>query len=118
MFELLEVWRNCRMADDVFRGRIRVYRLPDARMSSPLERAHCALYWKEQFRELDAVVRDHGADLLGTEDFKRFKLMQDFAHHVGDMLALIADTLAPRDIEELKRHAFDDASPSSRLERG
>jgi internalin A len=118
MFELLEVWRNCRMADDVFRGRIRVFRLPDAKMLSPLERALYAVYWKEQFRELDAVVREHGADLLGTEDFKRFKLMQDFAHHVGDMLTLIADTLAPRDIEELKRHAFDDAGPSSRSESG
>ena len=26
--------------------------------------------------------------------------MQDFAHHVGDMLALIADTLQPEDFEE------------------
>ena len=27
--------------------------------------------------------------------------MQDFAHHVGDMLALIADTLQPRDFDQL-----------------
>jgi internalin A len=112
MFELLEVWRNCSGEGEVFRGRISAYALPDARMSTPLERAHCAKYWKEQFGELDALVRANGADLLGTEDFKRYKLMQDFAHRVGDMLALIADTLTPRDIEELKRHAFDDASPA------
>src|SRR5271157_2350152 len=84
MYELLEVWRNCKAEDEVFRKRIRVYRLPDAKMMGPLERARCAKYWKEQFRELDAFVRDEGADLLGTEDFKRYKLMQDFAHHVGD----------------------------------
>src|SRR5205823_12753915 len=70
MYELLEVWRNCKMADEVFRRRIRVYRLPDAKMSSPVERARCAKYWKEQFAELDTLVREDGADLLGTEDFK------------------------------------------------
>jgi internalin A len=112
MYELLEVWRHCFMEGEAFRKRISAYRLPDARMSTPLERAHCAKYWKEQFGELDALVRANGADLLGTEDFKRYKLMQDFAHHVGDMLYLIADTLTPRDIEELKRHAFDEASSS------
>ncbi len=41
MYELLEVWRNCKMEDEVYRQRIRVYRLPDAKMSSPLEA--CAL---------------------------------------------------------------------------
>ena len=68
----------------------------------------CARHWKEQFTELDAVVREHGADLLGQADFKRYKLMQDFAHRVGDMLALIADTLQPADFEELKKHGFAD----------
>ena len=101
MYELLEVWRNSKMADEEFRGRIRVFRLADAKMLGPLERAHCAKYWKEQFRELDALVREEGADLLGIEDFKRYKLMQDFAHHVGDVLALVADTLQPTDFDQL-----------------
>ena len=39
MYELLEVWRNSKMADEEFRRRIRVFRLPDAKMLSPLERA-------------------------------------------------------------------------------
>ena len=38
MYELLEVWRNCKAEDEVFRKRIRVYRLPDAKMMGPLER--------------------------------------------------------------------------------
>jgi internalin A len=113
MYELLEVWRTSKMEDKVFRQRIRVYRLPDAKMSSPLERALCAKYWKEQFTELDAVVRQHGADLLGPADFKRYKLMQDFAHRVGDMLALIADTLQPADFEELKTYGFTDDGPAT-----
>jgi internalin A len=113
MYELLEVWRNCKMEAELFRRRIRVYRLPDARMSTPLERALCAKHWKEQFTELDALVREHGADLLGQADFGRFKLMQDFSHRVGDMLALIADTLQPADFEELKQHGFADDGPAA-----
>ena len=113
MNELFEVWRNCKMEDEAFRQRIRVFLLPDARMSTPLERALCAKHWKEQFTALDAVVREHGADLLGQADFKRYKLMQDFAHRVGDMLALIADTLQPADFEELKKHGFADDWPAA-----
>ena len=32
--------------------------------------------------------------------------MQDFAHRVGDILALIADTLLPKDFEELVQSGF------------
>ena len=113
MYELFEVWRNCKAEDEVFRKRIRVYRLPDAKMMGPLERARCAKYWKEQFGELDAFVREEGADLLGTEDFKRYKLMQDFAHHVGDVLALIADTLLPADFDQLVKYGLGDEQPSA-----
>jgi len=111
MYELLEVWRNSRMADEEFRRRIRVFRLPDAKMSTPLERAICAKYWQDQFIELDQLVRQHGPNLLGKADFGRYKLMQDFAHRVGDVLALIADTLQPGDFEQLIEHGFGDEAP-------
>ena len=108
MYELLEVWRNCKMDEEEFRGRIWVYRLADARISSPADRVRCARYWDEQFRELDGVVRDGGTHLLGEADFKSYKLMRDFAHRVGDILATIADTLQPKDFEELKARGFED----------
>jgi internalin A len=108
MFELLEVWRNCKMDVEAFRGRIRVYRLPDAQMVTVDQRLRCASHWDKQFTELDKTVRKERAYLLGESDFKRYKLMRDFAHHVGEMLALIADTLLPADFEELKTHGFGD----------
>ena len=58
MYELLEVWRNCKAEDEVFRKRIRVYRLPDAKMMSPLERYDCAEYWDDEFTKLDELVRE------------------------------------------------------------
>jgi internalin A len=106
MAELFEVWRNCRGAAAEFLQHIRVFRLPDAAMMSPLERAQCAVHWKQQFDALNALVKEHGADILGESDFQRYKLMQDFAHRVGDILALIADTLLPKDFDELTQHGF------------
>ncbi len=40
-------------------------------------------------------------------------MTQDFAHHVGDMLALIADTLQPTAFEQLEAYGFGDESPSA-----
>jgi hypothetical protein len=80
-------------------------------MLTTLERARCAKYWKEQFTELDTYVREHGPTLLGETDFKRYKLMQDFAHRVGDVLALIADTLQPTDFDQLVAYGFGDGAP-------
>ena len=76
-------------------------------MMSPIERLRCAKYWKDQFRELDAAVREDPS-LLGKADSERYRLMQEFAHHVGDILALIADTLLPKDFDELMKHGIDD----------
>ncbi len=113
MYELMEVWRNCKMEDEEFRRRIRIFRLKNAKMMRPLDRARCAKYWKDQFEELDALVRAEGADLLGSPDFLRYKAMQDFAHRVGDVLALIADTLQPTDFDQLVQYGFDEHPPPS-----
>ncbi|WP_176159351.1 COR domain-containing protein [Prosthecobacter debontii] len=113
MYELWQIWINCRADDEAFRRCVRVYRLPDAAMMSPIERARCAKYWRDQFKELDDLVRVEGADLLGELDFKRYKLMQDFANRVGDILAVIADMLLPQDFSQLEQHGFGDAERES-----
>jgi internalin A len=108
MYELFEIWRNSRQEEASFLERVRVYTLPDAAIFSPLDRAKCAVHWKRQHDELAEFIREHGADILGEEDFRKFKLMQDFAHRVGDILATLADTVQPRDFEQLAGYAFDD----------
>ena len=113
MYELLEVWRNCKADDEVFRQRIRVYRLPDAKMMSPLERARLRQVLERAVHGAGRTRARGRPDLLGEADFKRYKLMQDFAHHVGDMLALIADTLQPTDFDQLVKYGFGDEIPSS-----
>lgn len=111
MFELFEVWRNCRQEEAEFQGRVRVYALECAKIFTPSDRARYAIHWKQQHDALHAIIKEHGADILGEADFNKFKLMQDFAHRVGDILALVADTLLPRSFEDLARYGLDDPPP-------
>ena len=106
MFELLEVCRNCKQEPEAFRQRIRVFRLPDAAIYTPLELPVAPLTGKSSSRNWTPLAGEHGADLLGETDFKRYKLMQDFSHRVGDMLALIADTLNPQDFQQSVDYGF------------
>jgi internalin A len=106
MYELWEIWRNSKMRGEEFRRRIRVYRLKDAQMMTPSLRMSRANYWVREFKKLDARVSQHGAELLGESDHKRYRFMKELAHNIGDMLALIADTLLARDLEEFKRYVL------------
>jgi internalin A len=108
MFELFEIWRNNRTDQEEFRRKVRIYGLPDATIFSPKERLTYAKYWRAQYDELAAELRDTDPGLLGESDFRAFRLMQDFAHHVGDILALFADTLLPRTFQDFLKFGFDE----------
>jgi internalin A len=108
MFELFEVWRNSRADPVEFMERVKAYNLPCAKISTPLDRVQHAIYWKEQYEALDAAVKPHGLSILGEADLRQYKLMQDFAHRVSDILATVADVLQPRDFEQLEKYWFDD----------
>ncbi len=108
MFELFEVWRNSRLDKDEFKRTVRLYRLPDAAIFKPKDRFAYAKYWRAQHDELAAELKGADASLLGESDFRAFRLMQDFAHHVGDILALFADTLLPRTFADFLKYGFDE----------
>jgi internalin A len=107
MFELSEVWRNSRQEDEEFLKRIRVYTLPCARVWNTLDRAKYAIYWKEQYDEVEALVKTHGYDILGEADVQHFRRMKDFCRNVGDILATVADILQPHGLDELVKYGFD-----------
>jgi len=111
MFELWEVWNHSRRDEADFRRRVRVYALPDAQAATPLQRVKLAAWWKTQHDDIAALIREHGAEIVATEDFQRFKDMGDFYRHVPDILATLFDTVQPRSFEELERYGFDDPPP-------
>jgi internalin A len=106
MYELFEIWRNARFNDADFLARVRVYLLPDADISSTLARGKVALYWKAQFDELDALVKTHGATFLGESGMTEYRRIAMFVQQVADILYLVADTLLPKEFEELLNSGF------------
>ena len=57
------------------------------------------------------MIKEDGGEIVGTQDFQRFKLMADFYRHVPDILATMFDTVQPRSFEELVQYGFADTTP-------
>ena len=108
MYELFEIWRNSRQDKAEFLRRVRIYTLGDAKIWKPVDRVKYAKHWKEQHDGLKQAVDEAGLDTLGEEDFRTYKLMQHFAHKVGDILALFANIVQPRSFDDLRAYGFGD----------
>ncbi|MEO1609771.1 MAG: COR domain-containing protein [Pseudomonadota bacterium] len=103
MYELHEIYRECRRRDDVFRQRVRVIVLPDADIFGPIERIRHAEHWSKERAKLDAEIkRVNDFDIVGMQAFQRRHLMTQFAHHTADILALVADMLNVQRIEDIR----------------
>ncbi|HYN78732.1 MAG TPA: COR domain-containing protein [Lamprocystis sp. (in: g-proteobacteria)] len=97
MTELYQIWCHSQQGGEAFRRRIVPLVQEDARIGSPRERIAHAVHWKQEHQGLDALIREHGADVIGERDFARLKLIADFYRHVGDLLEHANDLLIPRD---------------------
>ncbi|NYZ16130.1 hypothetical protein HL658_26620 [Azospirillum sp. RWY-5-1] len=106
MFELSEIWRNCKHDTELFRRTVRVYTLPCATIWTARDRLGHAIHWKTQHKELDDAVKEHGTTILGDHDHHALRQMGFFFTHVGDMLGTLADTVQPRSFDELVKHGF------------
>ena len=106
MTELYRIYTNARRQGDEFLGHIVPLVQDDAHIGTIRERVEHAAYWKQEHDGLAALLREHGAEVLGAADFARFKLIGDFYRQVGDMLALANDVLLARDRPTLSRDGF------------
>jgi formylglycine-generating enzyme required for sulfatase activity len=107
MFELSEIWRTSRQDGPAFLDRVRLYPLPDANYRTPQDWVQWSVYWKDRHDELDALIKQHGS-VAGAAVYNRLIQTQKFYAQVSDILALLADSVAPRDFEDFMRHGFDD----------
>jgi internalin A len=107
MYELFEVWRNCRQEDAAFIDRTRVWLLPCARISQFKDRLVYTTHWEDRFNEMNKAVKKHGPNVLGIRDHADFRRMQDFASKTPDMLRLVLDVLRPNEFEDFLNYSFD-----------
>jgi internalin A len=107
MHELFDVWRHCREDGAMFIERTRVFVLPSAKISTPRERAQYVTHWQAHFKELDALVKEHGQFALSDDDNAEFRLMSRFVSETANVLKLVQDTLRPRSFDDYVSHVFD-----------
>jgi hypothetical protein len=107
MHELFDVWRNCREDPRTFIDRTRVFVQPSAKISTAFERAQYVIHWKSAFKELDALVREHGQFVLSNKDNAEFRLMSRFVSETANVLQLVQDTLRPLSFDEYVNNVFD-----------
>ena len=106
MYELWSIWKNCKQNPEQFLSRIRVYKLPCAKISNTGDLIECAGYWIEQKNRIDAQVQKYGLSVIGETALKKYKCMQDFAAQTSEILSHIADVLKPKDFEDLLERGF------------
>ena len=109
MFEMKEVWRFCQENPDSFRQRVRVYRLPDAKVHDLDYQLELADWWLEKFNTTKGRIGRLGeAGALAPEQLARFNNIDSFAKLVGKILHYVHDTLQPKDFTEFLKHGFED----------
>jgi internalin A len=106
MFELWEVWRNCKQDPDSFAQHVVLYPLPDAKIREMHDRVDHAIKWKERFSALDEKGRANGALVLGKSGFSQLQLMQHFYTDVTDMLSALVEHVQPRNFDELTEYSL------------
>jgi hypothetical protein len=113
MFELFAIWRESRQNEAELLGRVRVVSLDDAKIWDIDGRLAYASYWEEKLKKLDAELSGKRPTLLADADIRAMRLMQDFAYHVGNILALFADTVQPHTFEDFLNYGFDEPGESA-----
>ncbi|MEB3301912.1 MAG: toll/interleukin-1 receptor domain-containing protein, partial [Cyanobacteriota bacterium] len=106
MYELFKIYQNCRKSAEDFHKRIIPIILPDAGFSSKLAaRLKPALYWNQQEEKLTSLVSGN-LQAVGSNAYKKYRLIGEFARNTSDMIEYLNDQLQPRDYDRQVDEGF------------
>ena len=107
MYELFRIYRNCADKPERFLGKVIPLILPDANLDRLANRLQRAIYWTKQEDELKPLVT-RNVESVGTEFFRKFKLIGEFARNSSNILEYLMDKLQPRDFERQAKEGFEE----------
>ena len=107
MYELFRIYRNCADKPDRFLRKVVPMILSDSRIDSLPDRLQRAIHWTDQEAKLKPLVESNVA-AVGTEFFRKFKLIGEFARNTSNMLEHLVDKLQPRDFERQAQQGFQE----------
>jgi hypothetical protein len=113
MFEMFEMWRNSKQNKAEFLRRVRVFTIDGAKIGKPREWLAYTKFWKQEREELRNDIDAVGWADAGEEVIKRYRHMDTFTGNISDVLALFADVVQPRKIEDFIEYGFKDESPGT-----
>ena len=102
MYELHEIYTNCRQDDEEFLRRVQVFSLPCAKIYDALDRNDVDVFWRTKLNKYDERIRDQGVDAIGDLT-DHATIVRRFANNTSRILALVADTLHPTAIEQIEQ---------------
>ena len=105
MYELFRIYRNCADKPERFLRKVIPLILPDAKLGDLAGRFQRAIHWTNQEKKLQPLIEDH-VGAVGTEFFRKFKLIGEFARNTSDMLEYLVDKLEPRDFDHQASEGF------------
>jgi len=119
MYELFSIYRNCADKPTRFVEKVVPLILADATLADPAERLQRAIYWTQMEAKLKPLV-EANVEAVGTEFFRKFKLVGEFARNTSNMLEYLVDKLQPRDFERQAAEGFREVlrQISEPVERG
>jgi hypothetical protein len=80
---------------------------------SVVDRAQYAIHWQKEYESVDALIRDHGPDVVGRRGFQEHRLVGDFRRWVAEILEAVVDRLQPRNFDDLAKYGLDDLGIAS-----
>ncbi|HMS82227.1 MAG TPA: COR domain-containing protein [Nitrospira sp.] len=105
MYELFRIFRNCADKPERFLRKVIPLLLPDSKIDELDDRLERAVHWTTLEEKLESRVKDNVV-AVGTEFFRKFKLIGEFARNTSDMLEHLVDKLQPRDFDRQAQEGF------------
>ncbi|MEA2560036.1 MAG: internalin [Acidobacteriota bacterium] len=98
MYEIYRLWQKHQgNGDELARCLVPIV-LPEVKVGNLRERVPYLEYWADQAESLEALVRNPKLR-PSSESWEEVRLVQEFAHHVDDILVFVQDILMPRKLE-------------------
>jgi internalin A len=97
MYEIYKLWQRSQGDPEVMGQCLVPVVLPEVKIGDVAERAPYLKYWSDRKARLEVLRRD--LDNLSTASFEEIRLVQEFSHHVDEILVFLQDVLMPRKLD-------------------
>lgn len=111
MFELFELWRNSKQNKADFLRHVRVFTIDGVKIADSTNRLEYTKIWKLNRDGLRRAIDDIGWEEVGERAIEEYFRMKTFTSQVSDLLAVFADVLQAKTLEEFLEYGLDEQSP-------